>query len=106
MRLLARVATRSLDFLHVDRRRFRGRRICRVKSRPSSTISSCTRRPSGLKWSGSAGGQAEPVYRLESELPLIPASNLKLITTSAALDRLGPDFRFRTLLFATAKTWS
>ena len=38
------------------------------------------------------------IFKHESQLPLIPASNLKVITTSAALDALGPDFRFRTLL--------
>lgn len=38
------------------------------------------------------------VLRHEAELPLIPASNLKLITTSAALDYLGADFKFHTLL--------
>ena len=38
------------------------------------------------------------IYSLEAETPLIPASNLKLTTTSAALDVLGPDFKFRTTL--------
>jgi serine-type D-Ala-D-Ala carboxypeptidase/endopeptidase (penicillin-binding protein 4) len=38
------------------------------------------------------------VYRSSSDIPLTPASNLKLITTSAALDRLGPGFKFRTQL--------
>ena len=33
-----------------------------------------------------------------SDIPLVPASNLKLVTTSAALDFLGADFRFRTVL--------
>ncbi len=47
---------------------------------------------------GTSEDSTTPLYRLEDELPLVPASNLKLITTSAALDRLGPDFRFRTLL--------
>jgi D-alanyl-D-alanine carboxypeptidase/D-alanyl-D-alanine-endopeptidase (penicillin-binding protein 4) len=43
--------------------------------------------------------QADQVlFGHNSDLPLIPASNLKLVTTSAALDRLGPDFKFRTLL--------
>lgn len=32
-----------------------------------------------------------------------PASNMKLYTTAAALAHLGPDFRFRTSVYATAK---
>lgn len=36
--------------------------------------------------------------------PMVPASNLKVVTTAAALDVLGPDFRFETRLFgAVAK---
>ncbi len=38
------------------------------------------------------------VYEHNATLPLIPASNLKIVTTSAALDGLGPDFKFRTVL--------
>jgi D-alanyl-D-alanine carboxypeptidase/D-alanyl-D-alanine-endopeptidase (penicillin-binding protein 4) len=38
------------------------------------------------------------LFRHNSEIPLIPASNLKLVTTSAALNHFGPDFKFRTLL--------
>src|ERR1700712_4709386 len=38
------------------------------------------------------------LFKHNSEIPLIPASNLKLVTTSAALANLGPDFKFRTLL--------
>jgi serine-type D-Ala-D-Ala carboxypeptidase/endopeptidase (penicillin-binding protein 4) len=34
---------------------------------------------------------------------LRPASNMKLYTVSAALDRLTPDFRFRTSVYATTK---
>jgi D-alanyl-D-alanine carboxypeptidase/D-alanyl-D-alanine-endopeptidase (penicillin-binding protein 4) len=40
----------------------------------------------------------EVIYRFESDIPLIPASNLKLVTTSAFLDRVGVDFKFRTVL--------
>ena len=47
---------------------------------------------------GSTPQSSTIVYRHESEIPLIPASNLKVITTSAALDALGPNFRFRTVL--------
>src|SRR5688572_15126123 len=32
------------------------------------------------------------VFQHNATTPLIPASNLKLITTAAALDKLGPDF--------------
>src|SRR5438876_6030965 len=38
------------------------------------------------------------IFRHNSEIPLIPASNLKIATTSAFLEKLGPNFKFRTLL--------
>src|SRR5690606_11389476 len=41
---------------------------------------------------------AKVLYRNKSDTPLIPASNLKLVTTAAALDVLGKDFRFQTLV--------
>src|SRR3954469_24360423 len=44
------------------------------------------------------GAKPEVLFRHNSDIPLIPASNLKIVTTSAALDRLGPDFKFRTVL--------
>ncbi len=47
---------------------------------------------------GNSAQTSTVIFRHESELPLIPASNLKVITTSAALDAFGPDFRFRTVL--------
>ncbi|HXK60976.1 MAG TPA: D-alanyl-D-alanine carboxypeptidase/D-alanyl-D-alanine-endopeptidase [Acidobacteriota bacterium] len=37
-----------------------------------------------------------PVFVYNSDKLFPPASNVKLFTTAAALDRLGPDFRFRT----------
>ena len=43
-------------------------------------------------------GASSIVYRHDSDQPMIPASNLKVVTTSAALDRLGPDFKFQTKL--------
>jgi D-alanyl-D-alanine carboxypeptidase/D-alanyl-D-alanine-endopeptidase (penicillin-binding protein 4) len=42
--------------------------------------------------------QSQVLFRHNSDIPLLPASNLKLVTTSAALEKLGPDFRFRTVL--------
>lgn len=38
------------------------------------------------------------VVDVDADKPLIPASNLKVITTALALDTLGPDFRFQTRL--------
>ncbi len=40
----------------------------------------------------------EALVELNADDPLIPASNMKLITTAAALTRLGPDFKFSTKL--------
>ncbi|MCH9023678.1 MAG: D-alanyl-D-alanine carboxypeptidase/D-alanyl-D-alanine-endopeptidase, partial [Planctomycetes bacterium] len=36
-------------------------------------------------------------YSLNPDTPLCPASNMKLITTAAALDRLGPTFTYNTI---------
>src|SRR5687768_14500350 len=41
---------------------------------------------------------ADVLFRHESDIPRIPASNLKVLTTSAFLDRLGPTWKFRTVL--------
>lgn len=37
------------------------------------------------------------VFSLNAELPFTPASNMKLVTTAAALELLGRDFEFRTI---------
>lgn len=47
---------------------------------------------------GNSNGDVTPVYRHNASTPLVPASNLKVITTSAALEELGAGFKFRTLL--------
>lgn len=39
------------------------------------------------------------VYRLNDQKPLIPASNMKLVTTAAALELLGADFKFSTRVY-------
>jgi len=38
------------------------------------------------------------IARQGADLPMIPASNMKLFTTAAALEQLGPDFAFTTRL--------
>jgi D-alanyl-D-alanine carboxypeptidase len=38
----------------------------------------------------------ETLYKRDSERMLIPASNMKLLVSAAALHRLGPEYRFRT----------
>jgi serine-type D-Ala-D-Ala carboxypeptidase/endopeptidase (penicillin-binding protein 4) len=38
----------------------------------------------------------ETLYTRDAERVLIPASNMKLLVTAAALHRLGPEYRFRT----------
>src|SRR5689334_14574955 len=45
-----------------------------------------------------SSSEPEILYRFDSDIPLIPASNLKVLTTSAFLDHFGPDFAFRTVL--------
>ncbi len=47
---------------------------------------------------GPSPADTQIIYRRNTDRPLIPASNLKLVTTAAAIDALGADFRFRTLL--------
>ena len=47
---------------------------------------------------GDKPSDTEVLFKHNSDIPLLPASNLKLVTTSAALEKLGPDFKFRTIL--------
>lgn len=47
-------------------------------------------------WDFSAG---RPVYALNQDLMLAPASNMKLVTTLSALNTWGPDHRFKTELY-------
>src|SRR5690242_18629759 len=47
---------------------------------------------------GATPGKETEIYSMHGRTPLIPASNLKLATTSAALDFFGPEFKFRTFL--------
>lgn len=44
----------------------------------------------------------KPLFSVYPDDPLNPASNVKLISTAAALDTLGPDYRYVTRLLGTA----
>ena len=44
------------------------------------------------------GGRAAGLFEDHAATPMVPASNLKIVTTSAAMEKLGADFKFRTLL--------
>ncbi len=41
---------------------------------------------------------AETLYQHNADQPFIPASNMKIITTAAALELLGPDFQYQTTI--------
>ena len=58
----------------------------------------------GALWGGIAAytdAAQAPLFALHEYLRLTPASTLKLLTTAAALQTLGPDFRFQTHLYAS-----
>ncbi len=46
----------------------------------------------------------EDIYRLNADKVLVPASTMKLITTSTAFEILGDDYRFKTLIASRGKT--
>jgi len=46
---------------------------------------------------GNTAADSHPIYEFKATAPRIPASNLKLVTTATALEKLGPEFQFRTV---------
>ncbi|KEF43523.1 MAG: D-Ala-D-Ala carboxypeptidase [Cyanobium sp. CACIAM 14] len=55
------------------------------------------------RWSFSvADGSGHLLVDVNGQLPRVPASNQKLVTTAFALDRLGPDYRLTTQLWRLA----
>jgi serine-type D-Ala-D-Ala carboxypeptidase/endopeptidase (penicillin-binding protein 4) len=47
---------------------------------------------------GRTDADSKEIFQRDARTPLTPASNLKLTTTSAFLDHVGPDFKFHTTL--------
>lgn len=52
---------------------------------------------------GNSPADARQVFEQNASKAFTPASNLKVATTSAALDRFGPDFKFHTVLLMHGK---
>src|SRR3569833_3637079 len=50
--------------------------------------------------------RGEVLYERNADLSLNPASNMKLLTSTTSLARLGPDYRFTTRVLATAAAQS
>lgn len=50
------------------------------------------------------GSSPQVLYAHDAERFFLPASNVKLMTTAAALQRLGPDFRFQTSIYGTTQS--
>lgn len=55
----------------------------------------------GLLIADAASG--ETLFEKNADKYFVPASNMKLLTTAMALDKLGPDYRFRTTLETNGK---
>lgn len=74
-----------------------------VRTRISSTLarSSLRRGSVGVKVISLDSG--EVVYERDAEKYFMPASNMKSFTVAAALDSLGPDYRFITSIYAVEK---
>lgn len=47
--------------------------------------------------------RGDTLFSVGASTPMTPASNIKLLTTAAALAELGPDFRFRTYLLTQGR---
>jgi D-alanyl-D-alanine carboxypeptidase/D-alanyl-D-alanine-endopeptidase (penicillin-binding protein 4) len=48
-------------------------------------------------------GQPQPLFTHDADRPMNPASVMKLVTTYAALDLLGPDYRWKTEAYLAGK---
>ena len=48
-------------------------------------------------------GAVSPIFSLQPAKPMNPASTMKLLTTFAGLDLLGPNFRWKTEVYADGR---
>ena len=87
----------------MKRRRFALVVLCFAAASVSSAISSILQKHHVA--GGSTGvyvwdfDAARQVFASHADTPLAPASNMKLVTTSSALDSWGPEHRFKTALY-------
>lgn len=65
----------------------------------TKTITSLGGNKSSVSVSVREVNSGDVVYSLNSKTPMIPASTLKLVTTSAAVDTVGADFKYVTTLY-------
>jgi D-alanyl-D-alanine carboxypeptidase/D-alanyl-D-alanine-endopeptidase (penicillin-binding protein 4) len=77
--------------------------LCAQEKEPRSLAERLDAAVAGLKMKSASVGvyvasarTGQAVYGTSERAPLLLASNTKVLTTSAALCRLGPDFKFRT----------
>ncbi len=69
-----------------------------LKSQIDKLIQSKTLKRAGVAVEVYSISRGASLYSHNADKPLMPASNMKLITTATALKQLGPDYRFPTLI--------
>ncbi|MCJ7693417.1 MAG: D-alanyl-D-alanine carboxypeptidase/D-alanyl-D-alanine-endopeptidase [Sedimentisphaerales bacterium] len=69
-----------------------------LASRINSIINAPANKKSTFSIHIKKAGSRKTIYAHNSNTPLTPASNMKLITTAAALKYLGPDFQYKTTI--------
>ena len=67
-----------------------------LASRINSIVNAPANKKSTFSIHIKKAGSRKTIYAHNANTPLTPASNMKLITTAAALKYLGPDFQYKT----------
>jgi len=78
-----------------------GPAVAALRSRVARLLSSTTLRRGEWSILAVSLDRGDTLLSVSPRRPLIPASNMKLFTTAAALHHLGPDFRYETFLLGT-----